>query len=874
MPRLLRRLWSMMRFRRVEADLDEELQFHRAMKERELEREGRADDEARFAARAALGNVTRAREDARAVWIWPWLDSVWQDGAYAARSLRRQPGFMLAAVAVLGLAIGLNTSLFTVFAGLALRPMPGLTDPARVVSIAGASGFDRGVIGLPFPEFQSLAADTKTFSGLTASRAASVSLESERVGRSTAAYLVTSNYFDVLGVRFEHGRGFRPDEDRRGSAQRVVVLGYGLWQTRFGGTPAMVGRAILINGLSHVVVGIVSRDFTGPEGAPNRIWLPLSLLPTLRPNDPFAVNMLDRPQDCCVDVLGRLSPGVSRTQARAEVAVLSDRFRTGVGLQPRAIVVDGTQFLRGRRAGLEVLAMLGVVFLAMLLVLLLACANVGNLLLARSAARVTEIGVRMSLGADRRRIVRQLMTEGFVLALIASGIGIALSMYLPPLFLARVAGHPRPFDVDPDPLVLAYAVGLAAIACLAFALAPALHATRRDVAASLKSATFEQRWRFPLRSALLGIQVAVAVVLLTSAGLLARGVAQARVLDLGFAVEDVGIATIDVPETEYDDSRGQAFLTAVTDALHQSGVDSFSFVSNEPLGDGSSRTVVRLPGEREDQMQPVEFIAISPGYFNVLRIPLVQGRAFTDADAGRLVAIVNETMARRHWPGENPVGRTFIGGGRAAFEVIGVAKDAYVGDLDAIDPVYFQPVANGLVAPDFPKLLFTSGPGVSAVITNIIERMDARARVEIAPLRDRFENQLSELTIAPLVASILGTFSLGLATLGVFGVFAYVVRQRTKELGIRLALGARSTDVVRLVLAGHSTSLLVGLGAGIAGAIGASQLLRRELYGLNPLDPVTYAGVALLLALAAAVASYIPARRAARVNPVLALRHE
>jgi hypothetical protein len=287
----------------------------------------------------------------------------------------------------------------------------------------------------------------------------SIRLETDRVGRSTGAYLVTSNYFDVLGVRMEHGRGFLPAEDRRGSAPPVTVLAYQLWQTRFGADPTIIGRRVRVNNTPFTVVGIAARGFVGPEGSPNRIWLPLSMQPLLRPNDPFATTMLDRPQDCCVTVTGRLASAATREAARAEVQVLSARFRTGVGLTVQTLAISGTQFLSARRAGGEALAILGVLFLGITLVLMIACANVGNLLLARAAARIGEIGVRLSLGAGRARIVRQLVTEGFVLAMLASVIGVVMSKWLPPLVLAVVGGTARPFDVDLDRWVLLYALG-------------------------------------------------------------------------------------------------------------------------------------------------------------------------------------------------------------------------------------------------------------------------------------------------------------------------------------------------------------------------------------------------------------------------------
>jgi predicted permease len=864
----------MVRVRRLDADLEEELQFHRAMKEQELQRAGLSAEQARFAARAALGNITRSREDARAIWLRPWLESAWQDVVYALRSLRRQPGFTAVAIVALGVAIGLNTSLFTVFAGLALRPMAGLRDPARVVSLSAESAVARrGAIGMSYPEFRFLADNARTLEGLVAHRALSVSLESDRVGRTTPAYVVTGDYFDVLGIRMEHGRGFLASEDRRESPGRVAVLSYQLWRSRFGGE-AIVGRPIRIDGIPHTVVGITSPEFTGPEGSANRAWLPISSLPSLRANDPFLASLLDRWQDCCVNVTGRLAVGVTRSEARAELQVLSRRFRASVGQDPRNVLIGGTQFLSGRGAKPQALAIIGVLFTGITMLLLIACANVGNLLLARAAARMAEIGVRLSIGASRSRIIRQLLTEGLVLATVAAAAGLALATWLPRFVLERVANQPAPFEIAPDALVIGYAVALAVVTCVACALAPALHVTRVDVATALRDGTPALRSRFPLRTVLLATQVAITVVLLTSAGLLLRGVAQARELDVGFNIEGIGVAKIELPAFAYDNTRAAALLNDLRTAVRNAELQSFAFVSHEPLADLHFQTGVRLDGQSEDLTRIVQVINVTPGYFSVLGLRIIAGRDFQENEDGRPVAIVNETFARQYWPGQNPVGRTFVSG-RESLEIVGLVRDAYMSGLNGIEPLFLRPMGARVTSELFPPLMFrATQPAAWTSVAALISNVEPRARVDVAPLRDRVENWLAELNFAPMAASILGVLGLTLATIGMFGVFAYAVRQRTKEIGIRLALGARPAAISRLVLGGNSRAVMVGVVIGLIGAVGASQVLRSSLYGLSPLDPIAYGAVVVLLATAALIASYLPARRATRIDPVLALRHE
>ena len=870
MGRLLRRLRYWFGQRERDAALRAEIEFHRALKQQELEANGMLPDAARLAAAREVGNVTLAREDARAEWIWPWFDSVRQDTRFAVRSLLRQPGFTLLSVIVLGVAIGLNTSLFTVFAGLALRPMAGVTDADRVVTVSGIEREGGRPSGMSYPEFRYLAAESRMLTALSATRSSSVSLEAGDGVRSTVMNAVSGNYFSMLGVRMVLGRGFVPDEDREGTPRPVVVLGYRLWQTRFDGDPAIVGAAARLNDAPYTVIGVAPPEFTGSDGAAMALWVPIASLPVLRPYDPGERNLLTEADDCCVEVVGRLADGVTRRLAEAELQVFSDRFRAGRTRQARTIALDGTQFLQGSPAASTALRVISVMFLGLVLVLLLACANVGNLVLARSAARTSEIGVRLSLGAGRARVVRQLLTEGFVLALLASAIGVAVAAWVPDLVVNRLSGQPAPFIIAPDRWVVVYAVALAAVACLTFALAPALHVTRAGVMASLKQ-TMPKRSGMRLRSVLLGTQVAVTVVLLTSAGLLLRGVEQARAIDAGFRVDGLAIATFELPEGAYDNDRARTLLIDLTSGLRDAGLGTFGFTTNEPFGENSSFAGIRLAGEGAQQTQSLEFLAVSPDYFRTLQVPMTAGREFTASDRGG-VAIVNEAAARRHWNGQNAVGQSLIIGKDTVLQVVGVVKDVHVESLDAVEPLLFLPLARPR-GDDFPRLVFdATQPSAEAAVVSLVERMDRRARVEIEPIARRLNDQLAELALAPLAASVLGLFGLGLATVGMFGVFGYVVRQRTREIGIRIALGARSSEIVRLVLTGSSRPVAAGLAVGIAGALGASQLLRSELYGVSPLDPLTYGGVALLLAAAAMAASYLPARRAARLNPTEALR--
>jgi predicted permease len=857
MGKLSRRLRYWLRSRELDAELAEEMEFHRAL-----------------AGGPAMGNLTLARESARGVWIWPWLESFWQDLAYGFRALRRQPGFTAVALLALGSAIGINTSLFTVFNAVALRPWP-VADPTRVVNVIRVllDGPRKGSSN----EF-SLAArrylndHSKTLAGVISMQNGEVKLADRKLEQTS----VSDNYFRVLGVQMERGRGFMDAEDRADDPQAVAVISHGLWQNQFGGDPEIVGRRVRLDEVPFTIVGVASRDFTGTSPLRVDLWTPFAARLLLRPNDAGVMNFLTSPDYCCTPMAARLAPGVQRDQAQAEVRVLLSQFEKRSASEDKSATIltgtalaDAPRDAKGRNASTIILLM----FLAVTLVLLLACANVGNLLLARAAARRQEIAVRLSLGGSRPRLIRQLLVESMALASAAASIGLAIAWFLPSLVAQRIVADDHSFRLTPDLRVLGYTAMLAVMACLAFGLAPALHGTRGNIAGALKNQMRLTGVRLSLRGFLLATQVAISVVLLSGAGLLVRGLQRAQAQDPGFEIRSVTVLSLDLPASSYGGVRTKAFARQLSATLGLApDLPPAALSKDAPLERSTSSTSVRLTSEDDRKRKIVIFHEVSGAYFDVLRIPVLAGRNFVEQDAGRPVMMINETLAKQYWPAESAVGKTLVWDAPSPREVVGVVKDAYTTDLGSIRPTIYSPMAGRFGMP-LVLLRDRSAAGTERV-TALVKQIEPKAEVRPEALSENLRRQLEPSLYAAALAGALGMLALVMASIGMSGVFAYVVRQRAREIGIRMALGAQPAQVVRLVLASSGRALAVGLGVGLAGAFGLSQLMVHQLNGVSPFDPLAYAWVFVLLIAAAAAASAVPARRAANVDPVIALRWE
>jgi len=868
------RLRASFRRRRLERDLDDEIAFHIAMRQDAVAAARASTPDANREAHRQFGSVTGVKERMREMWTFPSVESIWQDAVYATRRLRRQPGFTAVVLLVLGAAIGLNTSLFTVSAGLLLRPWPGITDPSRVVALylPQSTGPAAGRMGFSIADYRFLAAHTAALQSVAVmSPDSEVRLGAE--GAAGLALMVSANFFDVLGLAMARGRGFHADEDRPGNPLPVAVLAHPFWQSRLGGDPDIVGKRLRVNDVEFTVVGVASREWASSEPSFGvNVFLPVAAI-SLTHRREEAARFLYSPTFCCSDVVGRLAPGFGRQQARAELRVMSGQFESSDGTQARGVAATGTEF--AAHPGREPIRWgLLLVSSGLLLVWMIACANIGNLLLARAAARVQEIGIRLSLGASRSRVVRQLITEGLVLALIASAIGVGLAYELPNLVFRLVASGQAesfPFDVSPDWVVVGYAVLAAGLSSLAFGLAPALHATRANVVSALNSREALPTSRFSLRNVLLAAQVAASVVLLVSAGLLVRGIQQqSRSFKPGFTVDDVTVVSFETPPGRYDEAQSRTLVAGISDALANLPAVRFGFASLEPFSLFRNATVVHLPGRSTDDPQMMSYLGVTPGYFGVLGIPIVAGRNFTAADTGTSVVLINEQMASSYWPNTNALGQTFVTGRSQSHEIVGIVRNVRTNTLEDIQPLFYQPLSGGGAVPKL--LLHANGPAGFDLIASTVSRIDSRVRVQRTTLSTILATRLESSRWGPLLAGILGAFALALASVGMFGVFAYAVRQRTREIGIRMALGAQPRAVVRLVLAGHSRVVVVGLLLGLLGGVAASFVLRHSLHGLSPFDPIAYLGVAALLAGAALMASYVPARRATRIDPIEALR--
>ena len=869
MPGWFRRLRARLRYGHRGDDLAREIEAHRAMAQATLEASGVSPAEAKHRSVRQMGNITLARERARDVWRPPRLESVWQDIRYAARTLRRSPGFTAMSAAALVVAIGLNTSLFSVFNAVALKPWP-IPNPDRAVVVFADYG-GRGATGVSPVEYRLLRDQARSVR-LVAILPTRVQLGDDSEDANSPARLVSANYFDVLGIGLRLGRGFRPDEDQPGDPQPVVVLGDTAWRQRFAADAGIIGRSVTLNGVPFTVVGVADPDATDSPLESRRplAWMPLAVSPLLDPNQPLARDFLTSPGHCCVQVAGRLAASASRMTAAAELTALDRQFRVGQHqTDPSRVLVADTTLVTQPDAA-RVVPIFALLAGGVLLLLLLACANVGNLQLARAISRRREIGIRVSLGASRLRVVRQLMTEGLVLAVGAGALSVYVAYALPPFLLAQLKGgeDAASLPLAPDLRVLLFTTTISLLACGLFSLAPALRGTHVTAEAVRGGRSEATTGRVPLRTALLAVQVAISTVLLVAAGLLVRGVLHAATFDVGFRTRDVVAVYLQLPKGAYTPQATHALLLNLQQALTTAEAGPVGTTNIVPLAHMSfSENGIRLAGEPKSVGRTVDLHTVSPAYFDVLHLPVVAGRVFTGADGGEAL-VVNETLARTLWPGRVAVGQTFLAGSRTCL-VVGVVKDAYLTSLDRVPPTAFQQDRA-----EAPQLVLRDTPGARDRVRAVMAGLDSRAIVTFHLLSDNVREYLQDSIVGASIAASLGLAGLGLAAIGVFGVFAYIVSERSREIGIRLAIGARGRDVVRLVLGRTSGALAAGLVVGVGLSLVASPVLRSVLYGVSPRDPLAMVSAAATLAVAAVAASVVPLRRALRVDPAVTLRQD
>jgi predicted permease len=869
MRRLLARLAYLVASRKREHELDEEIELHRLMLQEDLEARGLSRRAAAAQSRRTMGNMRIAREDARGVWISPAIESLWQDTAYAFRTVIRQPGFSIVAVAALAAGIGLNTSIFSIYNAVVLREWP-VRNSHEVVAVFNMNPSDvrirggGGPWGFSLDEVAYFSSHSKTFSGFVVTR---VGGGDKSIGEDdAAASWVSGNYFSLLGVEMARGRGFLPEEDRTDAPSAVAILSYGYWQRKFGGDESIVGARVSFEDVPFTILGVTARSFKGTLPNPVDIWMPLGSSSLLRPQDSYVINVVHKAANCCSSVAGRLKSGVTLAEAEAELTLL-DRLYRGRAEPGGGVRLTGTQFTANPKN--DATGLFTPMFAGSMLVLFIACANVGNLLIARAAARRREIGIRLSIGAGRSRIVRQLVTESLVLATIAGIVGLTVAMWLPAAVVRLAGADPGALQLTPDGRVLAFTVLTATASAILFGLLPAFHGVRAGAIAAIKDVPLKAS-RVPIRGALLALQVAIAIVLLACAALVANAVRKINAKDLGFFTGDLTVISIAAPARGFDAARTRTASLQLAQTLD--AVPGVALTSTAPMGSGTIKGSFKVPEDLATEHFNSVY-EVSPQYFNVLRIPILAGRPIGAGDAGRPVIVVNQALAVHFWKTPSAaIGRFIVSEGGfnmpGQLEVVGVAGDVHNTSLTSIEYTIYQPLSGrGL-----PQVLVANSSRTIESLVAEIGRIDPALRPKVSPWAANIGPKLRGSFTAATMGAAMGMLALVLAAIGIFAVFAYWVQQRTHEIGVRMALGAQSGQVVRLLLQSSVFAMGIGLLAGVGGAAAASRLLRSYMFGLSPVDPVAYLAALVVVAIAGALATYAPARRATRVDPAAVLR--
>jgi len=899
------RLRSLFQRPRVEAELAAELSFHLDQLVAENVAAGMNAQEARHAALRTFGGVAQIEEECRETRGTRWLEELGQDLGYALRTFRRSPTFTLVAALSLALGIGANTAIFSLINALLLRELP-VRDPAGLVAVGDptrVSSLSQGSVRtdlFSFPLYEQVRGRNRVFTDVFASgrtgQLINIGIEPSGSQKESArGRLVSGNYFAVLGVSPILGRVFTAEEDRAPGAAPYLVISHGWWQRRFAGDPRVIGRTITLNRHPFTIIGVAPPEFFGDiVGVSTDLWIPLSMQPQVNPGRMF----LDRWDTSWLLMMGRLKPGVSLAQARAEMNVLVPRIiaeqanaqgdQLSVPDEPRIDVTPGAAgFSRLRQEFSQPLFTLMAI---VALVLLVACANVANLLLERAMARQKEIALRLAVGAGRARLIRQLLTESLLLAVLGGLLGLLFAFWSGKALLSLV-GATGAIDLVPDLPVLAFTAGVALVTALLFGLAPALRATRVELAPTLKESTRSvagDRSGAPLGKLLVVAQFAMSLLLVLGAGLFVRTLQNLQRVDLGYAREGLLLMNVDPVAAGYKGARLETLPRELVERLQAlPGVSSVSYSENGIFSGTESATTIRIEGFKSPpEGDPnLAFDRVGAGYFRTVGIPLLSGRDFElrDGPGALRVAVINEAMARQYFAGGDPLGKrlTLLGQPDLDYEIVGVARDARDHDLrGAIPPRVYIPLSQsddpGTVNVEVRTRTAAAAPSkMVEPIRQTIRAWDPNLPLtELEPLTAKIDDSITNERIIAKLSTVFGLLALLLAAIGLYGIISYTVARRGNELGIRMALGAQRSGVLWMVLRETLLLAVAGIALGVPASLGAAYAVSSRLFGLTAADPLTLAAAIAVLLAVALVAGLIPGSRATRVDPVVVLRYE
>ncbi len=881
---LLQRMAALFRRRRLEDDLDEELRSHLEMAIELNLRKGMSAEDARREALRSFGGVEQTKENYRDQRGLPMIETTLQDLRFGLRMLRRSPGFSLLAILCLTLGIGANAAVFSWVEGILFRPYPLVSHQEQLLALTGTARGESGPTGISWPDLLDLERSSTLIDSFIVNKIMGTTLSvGDRAERMTGS-IVSANYFDAIGVHPILGRGFESGEDVGRNAHPVTVISYQLWKGKYKRDPQIIGKTERLNGVIHTIVGVEPEGFYGTfVGWAMQFWVPASMEEIFEAG---GYKLEDRGARW-IEAYVRLKPGATQAQAQAQISAAAKRLEAeypetnrgrGIELWP----LWQTPF---NNAG-TLLPTLEIMITVVVFVLLIACANVGNLLLVRSFARRHEMTVRLAIGAGRGRLLKQLFTEGVILSAIGAGAGLLVAHWcrhaLVLLFPARggVAMH-LPGEIDWR--VLALSAGVCVIATLLLGLVPAMQTGKIDLAGALKSDSAGvvggggKAW---VRSGLVVVQVSLSFVLLVGAGLLLQSLQRIRNTSPGFSTRGVMVTAVDLVSAGYDVQRAQNFQDELLDRVKAlPGVESAAFARMTPLSYGSfSSTPIAVDGYQPtpEEQPTAQYNEVGPDYFRTMGIPLVSGREFTRADDEKaaLVAVVNETMAAHYWRDRNPIGERLQVKGRW-MQVVGVAKDSkYQSVREAPMPFFYvsrrQNFSRGgglhIRTPLSPETMAT-------VLGREVHALDPDlALYEVITLQEQVDRSTSPQQVAVTLVGVLGGLALLLAVIGLYGVMSYAVSQSARELGLRMALGAGASNLLRLVMKRGLALTAGGVALGAAVALGLTRLLGNLLYNVSPRDPLAFGSAFLVMTIAALAACLLPAWRATRTDPVQALR--